>query len=131
MGAPQPGQFGDVNFSAEVIGNRFKVKYDYSITPKTSGYPSIQQQSDPLMDITLRLRLNIEYNQSPNTPLEVLKRLLSMGFTGNEERGFPFTFASRLWGNFVISEIDFTFVQLVDTGQPEIIDIDLRLLQIN
>lgn len=134
MGIPQPGKFGDVSFSFEILSNRFLIKYNYSVTQKTSGFPSIQSHGDPLMNISLGIRLNSEYNIKPNNPIQLLEKFLSMASLSNGEarkNGFPFTFASKNWGNFVIESIDFNFVQMIDSGEPEIIDINMKLLQVN
>ena len=72
MAAPQSGSYGNIRFSAEVLSNRFIVRNNYSIIPKTSGFPTVQKHGDPLIRANLGLRFNIAYNASPNTPMTIL-----------------------------------------------------------
>ncbi|MEM7557384.1 MAG: hypothetical protein AAF378_25515 [Cyanobacteria bacterium P01_A01_bin.84] len=131
MAEPQPGRYGDITFTAEILNNRFDLAFDYQITPKTRGFPSIQIHGDPLMQVYLQLRLHIDYNKNP-TPGNLLSQFVRKGYNfANNENGEPLSFANRGWGNFVIDKLSFTFVQMIDNGEPEIIDLDLRLLQIN
>lgn len=131
MAAPQPGSYGNIRFSAEVLSNRFIVRNNYSIIPKTSGFPTVQKHGDPLIKVSLGLRFDVTYNASPNTPMAILDRFLSQEVLGNDENGYELRFANKVWGNFVVDNIEFTFVQMVDSGEPEIIDVDLILLQVN
>lgn len=134
MASPLPGKFGNITFNYEVISNSFSTKYNYSVTPKTQGFPTVQSHGDPLIRADLKLRLSYQYNIAPNTPIAVLRQLLNLGDEGNDEyrkNGASFSFANFNWGNFVITDLSWTFTELVDTGQAASIDVDLKLLQVN
>lgn len=134
MASPLPGRFGDIFFKYEVLSNRFRIKYNYSVTPKIKGFPVIQSHGDALIHADLSLRLKSDYNRSPNSPMAILQKLLGLANDSNQENrksGYPFSFANFNWGNFVIEDIDFSFTELVDSGQAAAIDINLKLLQVN
>ncbi|MEM1395009.1 MAG: hypothetical protein AAGG00_17300 [Cyanobacteria bacterium P01_H01_bin.150] len=134
MASPLPGRFGDIFFKYEVLSNRFNIKYNYSVTPKVKGFPVIQSHGDALIHADLSLRLKSDYNRSPNSPMAILQKFLGLANDSNQENrksGYPFSFANFNWGNFVIEHIDWSFTELVDTGQPAGIDVNLKLLQVN
>lgn len=124
---PDPvGKFGLFELGRSELLHPIKVKLDYptAILARLQNYPKIQDAGDDLMEVSLALKFNEQYNIDP-TPLE---RLLTAKALGDTYSFYTLTIKGVTYGDFVLKRIAWEMRQL-GLSRAITLDCNLDLLQ--